>query len=118
MLDLALDADGDLAIVSGDASFVDGADQLRQHLQIRLRFFRAEWFLDENAGVPYFQQIFVKGTPLARVHSVITNEILATPDVSRLLAFSTNFDSRTRKLTVDFAVDSRYGQVNVSGEIL
>ena len=56
MADLKLNEDtGDLEITNNDLSLTYGVDSRRQHLEIRLRTFLSEWFLDTTVGVPYVQ---------------------------------------------------------------
>ena len=50
----------DLIIDTFDLSMVDGIEQIRQKLQIRLQFFYGEWYLDTTQGVKYFDEIFKK----------------------------------------------------------
>ena len=39
---------------------VEGAEQVRQQLLIKLKLWRGEWFLDTEFGTPYLQQILGK----------------------------------------------------------
>ena len=53
--DLALAANGDLFIDdTGDFEIIDA---VRQGIQIRLRWIKAEWVLNTAMGTPYFDTI-------------------------------------------------------------
>ena len=61
MKDIALDtATGDLLLENFDLQLVEGRDQIAQNLMIRLRFILGEWFLDITAGIPYYDDFFIK----------------------------------------------------------
>lgn len=107
MTDLALnEVTRDLA---DPVVLVSGVAAVRQALQIRLGFFRNEWFLDLDAGLPYYQQILIKhpkGT--VAVDALFKAEILATPNVRQLLSFRGRFEPG-RLYVVDFKVDTDFG---------
>ena len=64
--DFLQDANGDLAVVNGDFARSGGdsvdANQaaVKQAIAIRVKFFLAEYFLDESIGVDWLGQILVK----------------------------------------------------------
>ena len=102
MADLALDTNGDLEIEDGEARIAEGDDALVQHLQMRMRFFRGEWFLDPRVGMPYYESVLVKNPDLVAVRGFFRQAILTTPGISGIDAFELLFDAARRILTVDF----------------
>ena len=89
---------------------------MRQSIQLELRTFRGEWFLDTTAGVPYFQEVFgPKKRELGEVDSIIKAAIMRVPEVNRILAYESSFADATRKFTVSAKVDTTYGPVDVEG---
>ncbi len=102
MTDLKLDSTGDLLIEDDAFQLVDGDDAIVQHLSIRLRFFKGEFFLDTRLGIPYFDQVLIKNPSLVAIRGILREAILETPGIASLDAFSTAFDAATRKLTVEF----------------
>ena len=89
---------------------VVGVDELRQHIKNRIIFFYEEWFLDRDAGLPWFQTIFVKNTKRSIIDGLIKKEIVQTPGVLELLEFQTSFDFKNRVYKViKFVVRSEYG---------
>ena len=103
MSDFKLDTFGELDLTSGDLVFVTGADAVAQHLKLRLRFIRGEWFLDVRVGIPYYSQIFIKNPNLAAIETIYRRAIRETPGVDTLDRFDFEFDSATRQLEVSFS---------------
>ena len=102
-MDLKLDSDGNLAIESGDMVVItDKVESTRQRLIIKFKFFKAEWFLDERAGIPYFQDILVKPANLNAIKAIYAEVINEDEGVEELLELTVNFDGAIRKLSVAF----------------
>jgi len=116
-VDLKLDDQGDLAIENGDLVLLTGADAIRQHLKIRLRTFKGEWFLDQRLGVPYFDKILVKNPSLPQVTSLYRKVITDTPGVTALLDLAVSLDNAARRLTVTFAAETTDGPVELTEEV-
>lgn len=110
MIDFRL-KDGQIFFESGVLQYVDGAERVRQQLEVRLSIFRGEWFLDGEFGVPYFESILGKQITLNGALSAIKTEILAVDGVSKINTFEYNFDRKERLLTVNFEVETPYGIV-------
>jgi hypothetical protein len=112
--DLQLDNDcKDIEIVNLDLALVDGTVQVKQALCIALRLFRGEWFLDANAGVPYYQDVLVKSPNLSEINSILKTEILKVEHVNKILEFTSTFDSVNRQLSVSFRADTTFGPVTI-----
>jgi hypothetical protein len=120
MADLALDTlTGDLDITGDELHVIDGDDAIIQHLAIRLRLFRGEWFLDETIGMPYYERVLVKNPDLVAVRSAFRQAIITTPGIASLDKFSLALDSATRKLTVEFtAIKDSGGTLDFSREFV
>lgn len=104
MADWALDAaTGDLDLSTGNLTFVRGVDAVAQHLKIRLRFVKGEWFLDQRVGIPYRSQIWVKNPNLAAIRTIYRRAILTTPGVDTLERIDLSFDAPTRRLQLEFS---------------
>lgn len=116
MKDIALTASGDLDLSTGSVRLVEGIAAVAQRIRIRLRRFRGEWFLDVNAGVPYFQDILSRKYKQALVEGILRSEILSTPGVLSILEFALDFDGRTRTLSLNFRVLTEDGPLDVSLE--
>lgn len=107
--DLLLDVDAhDLDIEGGDLKL---AVDVGQAVDIRLRFFRNDWFLNLSIGIPYFEQIFVKNPRLDEIAAIFREEIAATPGVIRVLSCEASLDKVERLLTITWSAETTEGDI-------
>lgn len=117
MADLKLDATtGDLAIENNDLVIIDGVDAMGQHVKIRLRLFRGEWFLDVRVGIPYYEKILVKNPDLVAVRAIFREAILETQGIVDLLDFALTVDSATRTMNLRFTATTDTDELLVFNE--
>jgi hypothetical protein len=114
MLDFALTKDHDLDTSALDLTLVDGAKQVRQQLDIKLKLWKGEWFLDTDFGTPYIQDILGKQLTLSGVLAALRVSILEVEGVRSITEFDYTFTTQTRKLTVSFEVDTVYGTLEIT----
>jgi len=114
-IDIKLDSTGDLDIENYDLVLIDELDRIRQQLQIKLRLFLGEWYLDINQGIPYFQDVLEKNPDPVKLQSIFKAAIIGVPDVNRLLDFKLEIDGSTRELNLTFKVDTTYGPIEFDG---
>ena len=101
MKDLKLNAAGDLDISNFDFAITNDLGQkLRQHL----RLFKGEWFLNLDAGIPYFEDILGKKNALNIIESKFVQAISAIEEVAEILKLNLSIDSKTRTLKVNVTV--------------
>lgn len=117
MQDIELNDDGDLMIRNYDLSLVEGIDQITQNLAIRLRFFLNDWFLDVTAGIPYYEDIFIKAPNRIRIESVLKDEIVSTDGINEIISFSSEFNSNLRKFSVSFTAETDEGTIDLEVNI-
>jgi len=117
MSDIALTKSGDILIQNGNLSIVDGVDAITQLLSQELKFFSAEWFLDIDKGIPYFEKILTKNPNPVELDSIFKNKILSTKGILRLNSFDLLFDSALRTLVISFQAVSTEGLVNFNQEL-
>jgi hypothetical protein len=112
MSDILLDRDShDLAVIDGDLQLVRGVDLIRQRLKQRILTISGEWFLDENIGLPWFQEFSQKGIDDERVKAAILRVIAETQGVAEVVEFDMSPDRRARKLMVSFRVTTTLGDI-------
>lgn len=114
MRDLALTADHDLDVSRGDLRLFDGAEQVRQQIQIKLKLWRGEWFLDTEFGTPYLQSILGKQLTLSGAITALRKAIKEVDGVQSISDFAYQYSNRLRTLSVSFAAKTAYGLVEVS----
>lgn len=111
-MDLAIDpTTDDLGLSNGDFVITDGDVAVAQNLRQRLRLFLGEWFLAQNAGVPYHDEVFVKNPRWAVLDALFKAEILGTEGVVELLSFLMSLNTVTRTLNLIFEVRTENGVV-------
>lgn len=113
----------DLLIVNGDLVLTSdvnplGTNAVLQDVLQRLRSFLGEWFLDNSQGVPWLQQILVKGPTQAGIDAILQNTILATPGVQTLLNYQSDFDASQRTFAVSFTARTSQGTVTYTNTLL
>lgn len=108
---LALDSNHDLYVGNRNGvAIAIGADEVVQGVKTRLLLFRGEWWLNTAAGTGWFETVFSgAGQDVRRVEREIKRQILASPGVDTLTAFSISYDRATRSITITFEVDTIYG---------
>lgn len=107
--DLLLDPDShDLQFVGGDLVM---AVDIAQAVKINLLFVQSEWFLNREKGLPYWDQVFVKGPNLDHVAALFRRAIVNTPGVLSVLSLSVDFDAGTREFRVEWSADSDEGEI-------
>lgn len=114
MLDLALNDAHDLDTSSLDLVLLDGAPRVRQQLEIKLRLWVGEWFLDTEFGTPYIESILGKQLTLSGALAALRTSIMEVQDVRSITDFDYTYSAQERKLTVTFTVDTPFGTVEVT----
>ena len=114
MLDLALNSAHDLDTSALDLKLLDGAEQVRQQLIIKLKLIKGEWFLDTDFGTPYLSDILGKQLTLSGVIAALRKSILEVEGVTAIQELRYRFDNVARKLIVDFQASTPYGIIEVN----
>ena len=100
----------DLEVENRDIALVADGEEIDQNIRIRLQFYKGEWFLDIEAGVPYFESILIKNPDLIEVDRIFKVAILEAPEVDRITKYSSSFDQARRVFSVSFRAVSVYGE--------
>lgn len=109
--DLALSADGTQVLFT-EAT----VDTIEQRIRTRLQTFRGEWYLNEDIGVPYFDEVFVKNPDTSRIRALLMAELSKVPGVSEIVSFDTSFNPGERTFSVAFKCRADTGET-VEGTI-
>lgn len=110
--DLAFDkTTGKFKLVNGNWSFTQGADAIRQGIEIRLQFFLGEWFLDVTKGIAYYQQVFAKNPSVPVVRAMLREKILEAPGVRTVTSLEVALNKSTRKMSVAWTADTDAGEI-------
>lgn len=109
--DLLLDENNDL-VITDDLQFSYGIPGIVQEVRIALQMFAGEWFLDLDAGIPYWQQILGEKAPraMAAARIAFRDAILAVDGITALTRLDIAFNGSTRKMTVTWAAKCAFGE--------
>ena len=92
-MDILLDSNGDLAFKGTDIVL---ANSVRQKIKIRLKWFFQEWRWDDEAGVPYFEYLFVKNPDIDQIKELIEEQIFNVDEITEVNDVSIEIDSLKR----------------------
>lgn len=73
-----------------------------QLVQCRLRMISEEWFLDEEAGMRWFQDVLRRGVSSPVIREDFRAIILGTHGIDSLESLTLDFDRAARRLRVTF----------------
>ena len=104
----------DMAFDGINQSIVSGKAQVIQNLKIRLLLIQGEWFLNSQAGMPYFEKILVKNPDLSAIDLILKATIMETPEITGIVAYQSTINKAARKLTVSFTATSQYGDITLN----
>ena len=114
MNDIYIDAKThDIVIENNDLVIITDADRVRQQIDIKLKLWQGEWFLDTEFGTPYLSQILGKRISLNGAVAAIKQAILECADVIEITALKYNFIRVERRLAVEFECRTNYGAIRV-----
>lgn len=108
--DVSLTAGGDIAFV---VDLEGVAQACRQAMRLQL----GEWFLDEQAGLPWFRGadgargILDKNPDLGAVRELVRDALLTVAGVLSVTSIDVSLDKSARALTVTFTVASDLGEL-------
>jgi hypothetical protein len=114
---LKLDASNDLDLSSGNLQLVSDLEAIAQDVRCRLQFFRGEWFLAPNEGVPYFASVLGKGRDPNLLQSVLRAAALEAPGVLEVTAMELDLNRATRRLSVEARFSTDLGELTLRVEI-
>lgn len=116
-MDIALDpVTHDITFVDGELTTATGLDAIAQHVKVRLLFFRGEWELNLDEGVPYWDEILVVGPDLRAIEATLRQVVLGTPGITSITSFALDHDRSARTLAVTFEALTTDGLVLTSDD--
>lgn len=99
-MDILLSSDGDLYInEKGDITLVDS---VRQKILIRIRWWLGEWRWDDEEGLPYKDELFIKNPDTDEFEMNIRDKIFDVDEVTEVQDVTVAYDRKTRIGTVSF----------------
>ena len=100
-VDFGIDsATNDISFENGKMKIVSKSDEVAQRVRTRLRRILGEWFLDVNAGMPYFDGKMLGGKDFNYIKLTINSEIIDTEGVQSVRAINLLNNQQTRETSV------------------
>lgn len=99
----------DRVLRDDDFAFVSGIRAIKQEIEIRLRTFAGEWFLDTTAGMPWLS--LPKPADLDEVRASVRGELLAVEGVQSVDALHASYEAATRRLRVEWTITASLGDL-------
>lgn len=108
--DLLLGPDNDL-VITDDLQFTAGLAAIAQDCRIAMLMFQGEWFLDLDAGIPYWQSILGQKTTVAKKAAAIAirSALLAVDGVQEVTKLEVSVDV-SRRMKVKWQVRCAFGE--------
>lgn len=102
-MDILLNDKGDLSFNGADIIL---ANSVIQKIKIRLKWFFQEWRWDDEAGMPYFEYLFIKNPDLDQARELIEEQIFNVDEVTDVTDVSITIDSSSRHATIYFVAET------------
>lgn len=115
--DVALDTDGDILIDPKlGLVFVRGIPAMVQAIRIRILMFFKEWFMNQDVGIPYWEELIGDASKVPgvkdRARAVFAAAVLSAPGVVEILQLDVKIDTN-RKMTVITQARGAFGDTPV-----
>lgn len=112
--DFALDDDGDEYADETGLAMTGDLPGIKQQTTLRLGFFKGEWFLDEERGVPWYEEIIVKNPNLIRIREIFRDAILSVTGIREVTFMDLLFSAYARTLSVNFRASTDLGELGIN----
>jgi len=112
MIDLALDTNHDLDLISGDLTLVTDGLEVVQSTKIRILTVKYEYFLNYEMGIPWFDAMFKTVYNHIQKGDIIKKIILDTEGVRKINSFSFGMDLINKGVLLQTLIETIYGVEN------
>lgn len=90
----------DIAYENGKMKYVNLENETIQRVRTCLKRIQGEWFLDTNAGMPYFGGYMLGGKDFEYAKLLIRKEILSVEGVDSIIKMNLVVNSETKHVSV------------------
>lgn len=99
-MDILLDKDGDLGFNENYDIVLNNS--VSQKIRICLLWFLGEWRWDDEMGLPYFEDLFIKEPDIQYFEELITEEIFNVDEITEVESVEILVNSKTRTASIFF----------------
>lgn len=111
MRTFAIDENGNIDVTGNKLVIIKDLDALVQYIEQKYSMAKGEYFLDKRLGIPYFENIFIKGVNAYNVETILKRVLISIEEVYEITSFEIDIDSAQRKLTVNFECNTQFGEL-------
>ena len=115
-MNIKLDSNRDWDVQKGQLQFVTGLDEIAQIIEVRLRTFAGEWFLDTTRGVPWFSKVLIKNPNTSEIEELFTQQISDVPGVTAIETLTLEYINEQRSLRVQTRIITTDGVLDFTVE--
>ena len=112
--DFGLDDDGDEYADATGLAMTGDLPGIKQQVTLRIGFFKGEWFLDEERGVPWYEEIIVKNPNLIRIREIFRDASLSVTGIREVTFMELLFSAYIRTLSVNFRASTDLGELGIN----
>lgn len=117
-VDIGIDTQtNDIAHEGGLIKYVNMDDEVIQRVRTCLRRIEGEWFLDVDAGLPYFSGQILGSRDLEYAKLIIREELLSVEGVKKVAQINITLDKQTKKATVYAEIELKDSVYTITEEI-
>lgn len=106
--DIKLTKEWDLPV---HMTLIDNTERVAQQIKITLGFWKGEWFLNTQQGVPYLERIIVKNPNASHIRQVLQEQIASVDGVTRASVDSVLVDQQSRTAEVIYSAETDRGKI-------
>ena len=112
--DFGLDEDGDEYADSTGLAMTGDLPGIKQQVTLRLGFFKGEGFMNEDTGIPWYEEIIVKNPNLIRIREIFRDAILSVTGIREVTFMDLLFSTNARTLSVNFRASTDLGELGIT----
>ena len=113
--DLLLGANHDLAIINTDFTLTDDNQVIAQRVTRALLLFKGEYFLNQDIGMPYYEDILGSKNSLDSLQAIFINAVYEVEGVAEVKEFDIAFDNASRTLTINMTIEDIFNnEINIT----
>ena len=100
MRSIKLTENGDIDISNGRITEVSDSELTLQRIKNDFKFYKGEWYLNRELGVPYFEVFFGKNTDKNRVQDEVVRVLDEIPAILEILEINIRDEGITRFIDI------------------
>lgn len=105
-----LNSNDDWTFGRGRANYKSASNAIGQNIVTRLRSFKRDWYLDNNANIDWITLLGTRGITTNEIRDQVERTVKATEGVARINKIEVNLDRVQRTVTININVTDIYNE--------